>query len=319
VRSHEGGNIAGRRLKRLVFLSLVAALAASALPPRVAAGTLDQSQTAVSLSNAAVGSPAEQDSAQTFTAGLSGSLDQVDLAVSRLPHSGSCKLGLGITVEIRTATAGFPTDSTLASANLPPDVIAPSPPEPPFVSVSFAAPTTVTAGTQYAIVLSAPGTSCDTLQAAYGWHLVSGNPYSGGRASWKNEYFPNWEEVLETDLDAAFKTYVATSSSAPPPSSVTPSNSISLGKPVLNKAKGTATVPVFVPGAGVVTLRGKGVVKQRREKVTAGIVNMLVKPAGKTKRKLNTTGKAKVKITVTYTPTGGSTSSKSKSLVLKRR
>jgi hypothetical protein len=166
-------------------------------------------------------------------------------------------------------------------------------------------------------VLSAPGTSCDTLEAAYGWHFVSGNPYPNGRASWKNGLFPNWEEVLETDLDFAFKTYVA--SGAPPPPPPTPLNAMSLGKPVLNKTKGTATVPVFVPGPGVVMLTGKGVVKQRREKITAGIVNMLVKPAGKAKRKLNRTGKVKEKVGITYTPTGGVPNSKSKTLVLKKR
>jgi hypothetical protein len=171
----------------------------------------------------------------------------------------------------------------------------------------------VTAGTQYALVLSAPGTFCpEASEHPYDWGSIGGNPYGGGAL-----FNPPPGGKL-TDVDAAFKTYVA--SGAPPRASPpTPSNAISLGKAVLNKTKGTATVPVFVPGPGVVTLTGNGVVKQRREKASAGIVNILVKPAGKAKHKLNSTGKAKVKITVTYTPTGGGPDSKSKSLVLKKR
>jgi hypothetical protein len=286
-------------------------LTVSAFPAGAAAGTLDQSQATVNPEVIAeVGGPGHGQAAQGFTAGLSGSLDQVDIAVySAFP----CNTGAGITVEIWTATGGFPATTTLASANLPAASVPSTTPS--FVSVAFAAPAAVTAGTQYALVLSAPG--CTNV-SPYFWYLASGNLYPGGLASWRNSEFPNWPESNANDYDFAFKTYVGPGGPPAGPSA-TPSNPISLGKPVLNKAKGTATVPVFVPGPGVVTLMGKGVVKQRREKASAGIVNMLVKPTGKLKRKLNNTGKAKVKITVTYTPTGGSPNSKSKSLVLKKR
>ncbi len=101
----------------------------------------------------------------------------------------------------------------------------------------------------------------------------------------------------------------------PPP---LPSNLITLGKPKLNKKKGTAKEPVTVPGAGTLTLTGKGVVKQTKMPTAAGTVNLLVKSKGKQKKKLNNAGRVKVKIAVTYTPTGGAASNQNKGLLLKK-
>jgi hypothetical protein len=85
---------------------------------------------------------------------------------------------------------------------------------------------------------------------------------------------------------------------------------IDLGKLTRNKAKGTAVLPVTVPGAGTISLNGKGVVDQpaanaRRAKTATAAVKLRVKPAGKAKRKLNRTGKARVTLVVTYVPAGG--------------
>lgn len=104
---------------------------------------------------------------------------------------------------------------------------------------------------------------------------------------------------------------------------------ISFGKLNKNRKKGTATLPVTVPGAGTLSLRGKGVVKQRplgaftaiagRAVGGAGTVKLLVKTRGKSKRKLNRTGKARVKIKVIFTPTGGTTNTtKTKKLTLRK-
>jgi hypothetical protein len=85
---------------------------------------------------------------------------------------------------------------------------------------------------------------------------------------------------------------------------------IDLGKLKRDKAKGTAILPVTVPGAGTVSLSGKGVVDQpaanaRRAKTATATVKLRVKPAGKAKRKLDRSGKAKVTLVVTYVPAGG--------------
>jgi hypothetical protein len=102
-----------------------------------------------------------------------------------------------------------------------------------------------------------------------------------------------------------------------------------VGKAKLNKDKGTATLPVTVPGAGKVTLTGKGVVKQRpgrRDRGTlartvgkAGKVKLLVKAKGKRKRKLNSKGKVRVKVKVAFTPRGGSANAQRKTIKLRKK
>ena len=105
-----------------------------------------------------------------------------------------------------------------------------------------------------------------------------------------------------SDTEVGFNADVATA----------PSNAFSFGKLNRNKKKGTARVPVFVPGPGTLSLTGKGVKTQRAGGGAAaslavsgaGKVNVLVKPRGKLKKKLRKKGTARVRISVTYTPTG---------------
>ena len=109
-----------------------------------------------------------------------------------------------------------------------------------------------------------------------------------------------------------------------------PNNAITLGKPKANKRNGTATLSVTVPGAGELTLQGKGVKGQRLGAVGlrvtkpvsgAGKVKLKVKAKGKTLKKLKARGKVTVKVTVTFTPTGGTPRSETKKvkLVLRRK
>jgi hypothetical protein len=109
---------------------------------------------------------------------------------------------------------------------------------------------------------------------------------------------------------------------------VTPSNAFTLGKLKRNKKKGTAKIPVTVPGPGTLKLTGKNLVPQRpagrlvrlaRSVSAAGTVKLLIKAKGKAKKKLNKTGKVKVKPKITFTPTGGTANSKSLSVVLKKK
>jgi hypothetical protein len=110
-----------------------------------------------------------------------------------------------------------------------------------------------------------------------------------------------------------------------------PSNAFSFGKLKLNKKKGTAVLPVIVPGAGTLTLTGKGLVKQRPARPApttaalakavggAGTVKLLVKTKGKAKRKLNRNGRLKVTLKVTFAPTGGVAASRTKTIKLIKR
>ena len=75
-------NRSGGRTRRLaVATSAVVLTFATMLVPQAGAGTLDQSQPVIS--NVGVFVSNQFHVAQTFTAGIGGRLDQVDVAVSR--------------------------------------------------------------------------------------------------------------------------------------------------------------------------------------------------------------------------------------------
>lgn len=108
------------------------------------------------------------------------------------------------------------------------------------------------------------------------------------------------------------------------------SNAATIGKPRLNKKRGTARLPVTVPGPGTLTLSGRGVVPERwirasaslsRTVSTAGTVKLLIKAKGRAKGKLDRTVRVKVSVTITFTPTGGTANAQTKRLKLikKRR
>lgn len=84
---------------------------------------------------------------------------------------------------------------------------------------------------------------------------------------------------------------------------------LKLGKAKPNAKAGTAKLAVTVTDPGTVKLTGKGVktssaAASKAAATSGGTTKVLVKPNKKTKKKLDSNGKAKVKVTVTYTPTG---------------
>jgi hypothetical protein len=85
------------------------------------------------------------------------------------------------------------------------------------------------------------------------------------------------------------------------------SNFISFGKVKRNRHRGTATLPVKVPGRGTIALSGKGVKAEPASasvSVTGeGTVKLPIRPKGKVKKSLRANGKAKVRVKVTFTPT----------------
>jgi hypothetical protein len=100
------------------------------------------------------------------------------------------------------------------------------------------------------------------------------------------------------------------------------SNGFSIGKAKLRKKNGTAVLPVTVPDPGTLKVAGKGVTNRatlasKAVAVSGGKVKLLVKPNGKTQRKLDETGKAKVKVSITYKPKGLSSNTEKKKLKLK--
>ena len=166
-------------------------LAVVLFAPAIArAGTLDQQQTVADRCALLVS--LEQASAQLFTAGLTGSLDQVDLFLVGQGASAD------LTVQIQTVAPGFGVPSglslateTVAAASLPF--------EGGWVSIPIDPTVPVTAGTQYAIVLSS------TTTVAL-WGGSPGNLYPGGHPA--IFFLGNWQ-TFPGGCDLAFRTYVA--------------------------------------------------------------------------------------------------------------
>ncbi len=88
-----------------------------------------------------------------------------------------------------------------------------------------------------------------------------------------------------------------------------------------HRASGSATLVVQVPGAGVTSARGKGVVVTQARSRTEQTVKLAVEPTVALWRKLKRTGKATVTLRVTFSPTGGvpKTSTQTITLVKTRR
>ncbi len=164
---------------------------------------LDQSQTDTSGGGWSVAGPdntsARPESvAQTFTAGLSGPLDRVDLYLDNASSTAP------LTVEIRNTSGGAPGSSVLASASVPAASVSSLG---GWVTVEFASPAAVTSGTQYAIVAYTADTGTDTN---YDWNVSGSNPYAGGNM-WTSLASPpaTWGDGGISSDDVAFKTYVA--------------------------------------------------------------------------------------------------------------
>jgi len=191
---------------------LVSAVAAALLVPGVAnAGTLDQQQTANDGVGSALGPGGNGSGAQTFTAGITGGLDQVDLALARVGTPTAY-----LTVEIRDASAGIPGQAVLAERSLPPTDITNMTPQ--FISVQFNPAAPVIAGTQYAIVAY----SGNPVNNWYLWYLKQSDVYPGGQVF--NGATPpsaTWT-YSGPNQDYGFRTYVVpTPASMPPPTPAT--------------------------------------------------------------------------------------------------
>lgn len=197
------GRPAGRRRSRVT--RLIVALSAApcvALPAQAIAGTLDQQQTLVNAASGIDGASPDGpgfSTAQTFTPGASGLLDQVDLLLARFPATAG-----PLTVEIRNASGGVPGSTVLASASVPAaDVPVEQTEGFDWIPVSFASPALVTSGTQYAIV------AYTDVPGHYGWgQRTTLNAYANGRAFGVFQSPPTTWLTFGANVDFTFKTYV---------------------------------------------------------------------------------------------------------------
>lgn len=186
-------------------VSLLALTAGSAF----ATGTLDQTQVDTSTGV----NPVQASLAQTFTAGLSGKLDEADVNLT-LPQTAPAVAGApaiaGITVEIWAAPGGVPTGPALATES----VVAVD----GWNLVPFTTPPDVLAGTQYALVVAG------NLQS---WTGDCTNAYANGQglildaSAWIT--IPAYGAAHFQDptpfclQDFAFRTFVTVAAATPAP------------------------------------------------------------------------------------------------------
>jgi hypothetical protein len=110
----------------------------------------------------------------------------------------------------------------------------------------------------------------------------------------------------------------ATPSPSPPPPTPVPASKFRFGKLKLNPKQGTATLSVALPGAGSVSLGGKGIKPVSARVAKAMAAKLTVRLTGKAKTALLKAGKATVLVKVTFTPRGGAPDSQARKLRLRR-
>jgi hypothetical protein len=117
-------------------------------------------------------------------------------------------------------------------------------------------------------------------------------------------------------------------SNNPPPESGPPSNDIGFGKVKLNLSRGTATLPVQVPGPGTLALGGSGIVKQGplqtlrpqdKAVASASRVVLKIRAKGRKKKWLASRGRVTLAARVTFTPTGGTPNTEVKRVKLRKK
>ena len=153
--------------------------------------------------------------AQTFTAGATGALVQVDLPVFHQPDL-SYGEPADLIVEIRAVEAGVPTGPVLASENVPYSALPAYCCSVPYTPVTFSSPAPSVAGTQYAIVLRSSISCPDPYgygysNCYYGWMAAIPASHAGGNA-WRYDADNGW---IFAAPGMGFITHVATDVTAP--------------------------------------------------------------------------------------------------------
>ncbi len=92
-------------------------------------------------------------------------------------------------------------------------------------------------------------------------------------------------------------------------------DSFVIGRPILNRRRGTAKLPITVPGPGTVSLSG---VRAPTRVNGAGTVDVEITAHGRFRRVLRRRGLVRVTVTVTFLPDGGTANSEQLTLALRR-
>lgn len=103
------------------------------------------------------------------------------------------------------------------------------------------------------------------------------------------------------------------------PAKTLPSGKFKVGRVVLNKKNGTATLTVTPVSTGRFVLSGKGVKKASAAGSAGRATKLKVRTTGETRKALAKTGRARVKLKITFTPTGGKATTRTKTLLLLKK
>jgi hypothetical protein len=223
-------------LQRLLAALVVLAGVALSAPAGASAGgpLLDQQQPSFADGSTATrgpDNPSPLSLAQTFTAGLSGGLDGVDLPLARAAETAG-----PLTVEIRNVIEGVvPGTMVLASESVEATTVPTESQGLAFIAIRFDEPATVEAGVRYAIVVYTGDSNF------YRWGLDSSNPYAGGSSFTTRASPPVDWGGPGFDFDFAFKTFVLPADTTAPTSTATPApGPVPAGRPPIT-VTGTAT------------------------------------------------------------------------------
>ena len=141
--------------------------------------------------------------AQTFTPGISGQLDHIDLRIGEWVRDP----GYPSTVSIVNTAGGLPSGSLLGEVDIPE-------PFDGWNTIDFLAESVfLSAGTQYSIILSNDDDPALNIEPAVTWRITGTDTYPGGSLwSWRADIGWNQDGDMPTHdfalMDAAFRTYM---------------------------------------------------------------------------------------------------------------
>ena len=143
--------------------------------------------------------------AQTFTSAVTGPAKRIDLHLYSADCSGVTMPPL--TFSIRATSGNLPTGPDLATTTVAGFCNGTS----KFYTANFAAPATLTAGTQYAVVWRSTLTGLSTNgNPRYISTISSGNPYAGGRRSFSTSNGSSWTLGSTANDDNGFRVFIDT-------------------------------------------------------------------------------------------------------------
>jgi hypothetical protein len=175
--------------------AIAVAVAIGVMNPAQAASTLDQ-DIAFSTSDCNTEVYSGAGIGQTFTAGLSGPLTSVEVFL--VDVDGKSGTEPGLTVALASTSSGLPVGVALAASTIPDSDV---PSVPGVVTVTFSSPATVTAGEQYAILITTSETYSN-----YKWCGDGADTYSGGTSLDDSPEDRNWRQTAYKDM--SLRTYV---------------------------------------------------------------------------------------------------------------